>query len=195
MTDDLFLKYRIQHALHSSFYIFNRLIDNFIQTYIYLLTLCNGFCSRIRTYIKTNDDGIGSEAEETSDSLMAPTPPWITFTTTSSLDSLVKLCFTASTEPWTSALMIERKFLYISCLDLAEQVIQGQFCLSVFQKLILALRNEGLSKASCLFSLSVATNTSPACGTSFKPKISTGVDGPASLLCGPCHPSLHGSLP
>ena len=42
---------------------------------------------------------LDAEARETSDSLMAPTPPWITFTTTSSLESLVKLCFTASTEP------------------------------------------------------------------------------------------------
>ena len=42
-------------------------------------------------------------ARLTSDSLIAPTPPWITFTTTSSLESLVRLCFTASTDPCTSA--------------------------------------------------------------------------------------------
>ena len=45
-------------------------------------------------------------ARETSDSVIAPTPPWITFTTTSSLESLTRLCFTASTEPCTSAFTI-----------------------------------------------------------------------------------------
>ena len=43
-------------------------------------------------------------ARLTSDSLMAPTPPWITLTITSSLESLVRLCLTASTDPCTSAL-------------------------------------------------------------------------------------------
>ena len=42
---------------------------------------------------------LDADAKETSDSLIAPTPPWITLTITSSLDSLVRLCFTASTEP------------------------------------------------------------------------------------------------
>ena len=40
-----------------------------------------------------------AEAKITSDSLIAPTPPCITFTTTSSFESLTRLCFTASTEP------------------------------------------------------------------------------------------------
>ena len=36
-------------------------------------------------------------ANDTSDSVMAPTPPWITRTATSSFPSFNKLCFTAST--------------------------------------------------------------------------------------------------
>mgnify|MGYP006998789392 CR=1 FL=1 len=63
MTDHLLLEYRIQHTLHSSFYIFDGLVDDLVQTYIYFLTLCNGFCSCIRTYIETNDDGIGSRSQ------------------------------------------------------------------------------------------------------------------------------------
>ena len=49
---------------------------------------------------------LDAEARITSDSLIAPTPPWITFTTTSSLDSFTSDCFTASTEPCTSAFTI-----------------------------------------------------------------------------------------
>ena len=47
---------------------------------------------------------LDADARLTSDSLIAPTPPWITLTTTSSLDSFTRLCFTASTDPCTSAL-------------------------------------------------------------------------------------------
>jgi len=39
------------------------------------------------------------DAKITSDSLIAPTPPWIILTSTSSFESLSKLCLTASTEP------------------------------------------------------------------------------------------------
>ena len=151
MTDHLFLKYRIQHTLHSSFYVFNRLIDNFIQTYIYLLTLCNGFCSRIRTYIKTNDDRIGSRSQGNVrfiDGTNTTMDHLYYYFFIRQLGQALLYCFYRTLDICFDD---QRKFLYISCLDLAEQVIQGQFCLSVFQKLILALRNEGLSKASCLF--------------------------------------------
>ena len=39
-------------------------------------------------------------------SVIAPTPPWITLTFTSSVESFSKDCFIASTEPWTSAFTI-----------------------------------------------------------------------------------------
>ena len=49
-------------------------------------------------------------ASMTSDSLIAPTPPWITRTRTSSFESFSSEDFTASTEPWTSALTIRFRF-------------------------------------------------------------------------------------
>ena len=49
---------------------------------------------------------LDADASTTSDSLTLPTPPCITLTTTSSLESLTRLDLTASTEPCTSALMI-----------------------------------------------------------------------------------------
>ena len=46
---------------------------------------------------------LDAEAKITSDSLMAPTPPCTTLIITSSLESFMRLCFTASTDPCTSA--------------------------------------------------------------------------------------------
>ena len=46
---------------------------------------------------------LDAEAKITSDSLMAPTPPCTTLIITSSLESFIRLCFTASTDPCTSA--------------------------------------------------------------------------------------------
>src|SRR5205085_1795623 len=46
-----------------------------------------------------------ASASVTSDSLMAPTPAWMTRAATSSVPSLSSAPTTASTEPWTSPLM------------------------------------------------------------------------------------------
>ena len=151
MTDHLLLEYRIQHTLHSSFYIFDGLVDDLVQTYIYFLTLCNGFCSCIRTYIETNDDGIGSRSQgnvRLIDSTNAAVDYLYYYLFIRQLGQALLYCFY---RPLNVCLDDQRKFLYISCLDLAEQIIQRQFCLSIFQKLVLALRNEGFCKASCFF--------------------------------------------
>ena len=136
-----------------------------------------------------------AEARETSDSLMAPTPPWITFTTTSSLDSLVKLCFTASTEPWTSALMIRGSSFTFPALIWLNRSSRDSFALVSSRSLFLLSEMKVSAKLRASFSLSVATNTSPACGTSFKPKISTGVDGPASFTLRPLSSIIARILP
>ena len=51
------------------------------------------------------------DASMTSVSVIAPTPPWIVRTRTSSLDSFSSDWRTASTEPCTSALMIRFRSL------------------------------------------------------------------------------------
>ena len=58
MTDNFLLKYRIKHTLHGSFYIFDCLINNSIQTKIYTFLLSKLFCGCIRTDIKADNDRI-----------------------------------------------------------------------------------------------------------------------------------------
>ncbi len=104
---------------------------------------------------------------------MAPTPPWMIFTTTSSLVSFRRLCFIASTEPCTSAFTtIPNSFKLPSWiwLNRSSSISFALLCeINVSAKLLASL------------SFSQATNTSPAFGTSFRPRISTGIDGPASF--------------
>ncbi len=134
-------------------------------------------------------------AKLTSDSLIAPTPPWITFTTTSSLVSFKRLCFTASTLPCTSALIIIFSsfrlpawiWLNRSSSDILAFVSSRSFSLfcatNVSAKLFASL------------SFSCAMKISPAFGTSFKPKISTGVEGVASFTLRPLSSIIARTLP
>ena len=120
-------------------------------------------------------------ARDTSDSLIAPTPPWITLTITSSLESLVRLCFTASTEPCTSALMMMGSSLMLPALIWLNRSSRDSFALVSSISLFLPSEMKVSAKLLASFSFSVATNTSPALGTSLRPRISTGVEGPASF--------------
>ena len=52
-----------------------------------------------------------AEASMMSVSVIAPTPPWMQRTRTSSLESFSRDCLTASTEPCTSALMMRLRSL------------------------------------------------------------------------------------
>ena len=54
---------------------------------------------------------LDAEASMTSVSVIAPTPPWMQRTRTSSLESFSSDCRTASTEPCTSALMMRFRSL------------------------------------------------------------------------------------
>ena len=58
MADYLLLEYRIQHTLHGSFHILNCLVDNLVQTKVYALLLSKLLRCGIRTYVKSDDDGI-----------------------------------------------------------------------------------------------------------------------------------------
>ncbi len=113
---------------------------------------------------------LDAAARLTSDSLIVPTPPWMTFTTTSSFDNLTRLCFTASTEPCTSALYDQWKFLYISCLDLENRSSRDNFAFVSSINLFLLSEIKVSAKLLASFSFGVATNTSPAFGTSFNPE-------------------------
>ena len=72
---------------------------------VYVLISTDSFsatsCSEPDTGLTLNPMiiALDADASRTSDSVMAPTPPWMTLMATSSLDNFSKDCFTAWTEP------------------------------------------------------------------------------------------------
>ena len=138
---------------------------------------------------------LDAAASVTSDSLIAPTPPWMIFTTTSSLDSFTRLCLIASTDPCTSALTtIPSSFRLPSWiwLNRSSRDIFVFVSSSIF---ILPWLINVSAKLLASFSLPHPTKTSPAFGTSFSPRISTGVDGPASFTRRPLSSIMARTLP
>ena len=59
MTENLFLEYRIEHPLHSGFHVFDGIVDDTVQTDVYVLSLRSLLCRRVRTHVKSDDNGIG----------------------------------------------------------------------------------------------------------------------------------------
>ena len=133
-------------------------------------------------------------ASITSPSDTAPTAPWMTFTFTSSLDSFSSDCFTASTEPCTSAFTITGSSFISPSL----------ICSNRLSRVTLLYWLNSCSLASCFlcstsslasFSSATALNTSPALGTSPRPVISTGVEGPAWAIALPLSSVMVLTLP
>ena len=118
------------------------------------------------------------EASMTSLSLIAPTAPWMTRTRTSSLEIFSSEALTASTLPCTSALtMMFRFFISPAWIWLnrssSETLEMGSLALAFSS----ALRCSTSSRARR--SSATALKFAPAPGTSPRPVISTGTDGPA----------------
>ena len=119
-------------------------------------------------------------ASITSDSLMAPTPPWMTRTLTSSLESFSKEAFTASTLPWTSALTIRGSSLRSPAWIWSNRFSKETFCTGAAALArASALRCSTSSRA--MRSSATAKKGLPASGASERPAISTGTEGPASV--------------
>ena len=134
-------------------------------------------------------------ARLTSDSLIAPTPPWMILTTTSSLESFRRLCFTASTEPCTSAFT-----MMFSSLRSPAWICENRSSRDILAFVSSSSRSlPSLTKVSAKFlaslSFSHATKISPAFGTSERPRISTGVEGPASFTLLPLSSIIARTLP
>ena len=119
-------------------------------------------------------------ASITSLSLTAPTAPWITWTRTSSLVSFSKDWRTASTEPCTSALtMIFSSFISPCCIwskRLSRVTLVWARKASSFRSVSRCCTSSLARRSS-----DTALKISPPTGTSFKPVISTGTLGPASV--------------
>ena len=154
VSDDFFFEDRIQHALHSCFYICNRIVDDSVETSLTSTPSRSAVAFAVASGRTLNPMMIALDAHArlTSDSLMAPTPPWMILTTTSSLESFRRLCFTASTEPCTSALTMISFSSFGSYLPgSVKQVIQGHFALCLFSSRSLAFTYEGFCKKSLGF--------------------------------------------
>ncbi len=125
-----------------------------------------------------------AEARLTSSLVMAPAAACRMRTRTSSLESFSMACLTASTEPCTSALMMrlrlvilpssmeEKRFSMVS-LDASPRRCARSF----------SLRSSATWRDR--WSSPTAIISSPALGTSSKPMISTGMEGPASFTFSP----------
>ena len=102
----------------------------------------------------------------------------MTLTLTSSLESFSRLWRTASTEPWTSAFtMISSSFISPWLMDankLSSVTLWNWLNSSSLASRFLCSTNSRAKRSS-----ETASKVSPACGTSTRPVISTGTDGPA----------------
>ena len=115
---------------------------------------------------------------------MAPTPPCMQRTLTSSLESFSNACFMASTVPCTSAFtMMFRSLTLPASIWLNRSSRDTLDILRICSALSLSRR----SSATCRDSLSTSATfiTSPAEGTSPKPSTSTGWLGPAEVTLRP----------
>ena len=122
-------------------------------------------------------------AKATSLSVIAPTPLWITFVLTSSVESLIIELSIASTEPCTSAFIIIGREVTLPieiCLNISSTFV---FIILFFCICFLLKRNSDIFLA--LFSLSTTTKSSPAKGFASNPNTSIGIDGRASLTFSP----------
>ena len=63
MTDDFLFKCRFKHTLHSSFDIFNGIVDDSVQSQIDLFLFSHNFGLIVRTNIETDNDRIGSRSK------------------------------------------------------------------------------------------------------------------------------------
>lgn len=111
---------------------------------------------------------------------MPPTAACTTCTRTSSVDSLVSDCTSASCEPWTSVLTISARVCVPSPrLSNMDSSLAACWRASLTSR-NLPWRNSAISRA--LRSSDSTISSSPAAGTSVRPWISTGIDGPASWM-------------
>ncbi len=103
MTDNLLLVDGIQHPLHGSFHIVDGVVNDAVQTQIHLLALRGFLAVASGRTLKSDDNCVGSCRQAHIGLVDSAYAAMDNFTTTSSLDSFRRLCFTASTDPCTSA--------------------------------------------------------------------------------------------
>ena len=151
MSDDFFLKYRIEHTLHGCFHIFDSLVNDSVQTQIYTFLLCDCFCSCIRSYIEPDNDRIGCRSQSYVRLIDC------TYTTVNDLNNYFfirqfhKTLFYCLNRTLNIGLNNDIQLFQITFLNLIKQVIQRHFSFCLFQKTVFIFRNKGSCKVLCFF--------------------------------------------
>ena len=114
---------------------------------------------------------------------------------TSSLLSLIRLCLIASTDPCTSALIITLSSLTVPALIWSKRPSRESFFLLSSMSLALSCAIKVSEAALASLSSLKLSMVSPELGTPLSPKISTGIDGPASVTLFPLSSSIALTLP
>ncbi len=125
MTGYLLLVYRVEHTLHGCLDILDRLVDDTVQTHIDFLAVRDGSSvASGRTTLKPIMIALEADAKGNIGLVDRADAAMDDFDNNFLVGKLfTRLCFTASTEPCTSAFYDDWKFLDISGLDLGEQVV------------------------------------------------------------------------
>ena len=118
-------------------------------------------------------------ASSTSDSEIAPTALWITFTRTSSVESLRRESDRASMDPSTSPLTMMLSSLKFP-IAIRRPISSSVICFWVLMPWIRRSCSLRLAISLASFSSFITLNFSPAVGAPFSPSTDTGVEGPAS---------------
>ena len=125
-----------------------------------------------------------ANARLASPSLIPPTPPNTTFTSTSSLDNAIREPRNASKLPCTSVLItrLTQASSPVAILENTSSSLEAccAACLLNFLR-----SSRCLAKSLAIRSFCTTRNSSPANGVPDKPRISTGAQGPASLIALP----------
>ena len=124
MADNLLFKDRIQHALHGRFHILDCLIDYLVQSHIHFLALCYGLRRHIRSYVKADDDGVGSRCQRYVGFVDGANAAVDYLYHNFFIGQLHKTLLHCFHRTLYVSLDDDRQFLDIAGLDLAEQVIQ-----------------------------------------------------------------------
>ena len=131
--------------------------------------------------LKPMTTALEAEASRMSDSVMAPTPEWRTLTRTFSVDMRPSESASTSTEPCTSPLRMRLRSLTPACLICsARPSSETREDLASCASRSFILRYWAMPLA--LSRSAMTRKVSPASGMDSRPRISTGVEGPASLI-------------
>ena len=123
MTDHLFLEYRIQHTLHGSLYILDRLIDDAVQTHVDFLAVRDGLRLCVRTNVETDNDRIGSGCKCNVGLVDRANAAVDDFDNNFLVGKFYETLFYSLYGTLYIGFYDDRKFLDISGLDLGEQVV------------------------------------------------------------------------